>query len=62
MQNKNITVVLVIVILLALGVVTYWFLQRGKTPVSTSEMLPSVPEIPTGQEVPSIPESEGPTY
>lgn len=52
MQGKNLTVVLVIVVLLALGLVTYWFVKRGQ--VAPSPTVPSpAPTAPVpGPEVP----------
>lgn len=60
MQNKTSTIVLVVVILLALGLVTYWFLQRGKTPTGPEVPTPVTPETP-GPELPTQVFPETPT-
>lgn len=45
MENKNLNIVLIIVIIVALGLVTYWFIKRGQqtTPGVLEESTPTVP-------------------
>ncbi len=56
MQRKNLIIALVVVVLLALGVVTYWFVNRGRlstVPLPIPSATPG-PEAPTpGTEVPA---------
>lgn len=56
MQNKNLTVVLVIVILLALGLVTYWFIQKDRNVPTTNQETPIIfgPQEPTTSETSTV--------
>lgn len=54
MQGKNTTIVLVIVILLALGLVSYWFVRRGRTPVVPTSPTPTLAPEPAPTPGPEV--------
>ncbi len=57
-SKKNLTLIIVIIVIIVLGLITYWFVQKGKV---TAPTTPPVPTVPTTPETPLTPPEPVPT-
>jgi flagellar basal body-associated protein FliL len=67
MRDKKILIIVVVVLVVALGLITYWFVRKGGSlPLGPQPTTPEEPPVPIGPVVPTpeepvVPEQPTPT-